>query len=121
MLIVDLLLRTASRTAFLGISFSVVFALIFLIKSRAKWIGLLLLSISFAIIYFSNYGGVVDQVKELIVNLADEERVYFWQSASEMLKNNNLIDWIIGNGIGGYRAVYPDYAIPKLRPFFFAH
>jgi len=38
-----------------------------------------------------------------------------------MLKNNNLIDWIFGNGIGSYRAVYPDFATPKFRPFFFAH
>jgi len=64
---------------------------------------------------------VVDRVKDLLVNLADEERVYFWKSALEMLKNNNLIDWIFGNGIGSYRAVYPDFATPKFRPFFFAH
>jgi O-antigen ligase len=117
----DLLLRTGSRTAFLGISFSVVFSLIFFIKSRTKWIGLLLVALAFAILYFSNYGGVVDRVEDLLVNLATEERVYFWQSASEMLKKNNLIDWIFGNGIGSYRAVYPDYSTPELRPYWFAH
>jgi O-antigen ligase len=117
----DMLLRTGSRTAFLAISFSVVFSLIFFIKSRTKWIGLLLVALSFAIIYFSNYGGVADRVKDLLVNLATEERVYFWKSALQMLKNNNLIDWIFGNGIGSYRADYPDYATPKFRPFWFAH
>ena len=117
----DMLLRTGSRTAFLAISFSVVFSLIFFIKSRTKWIGLLLVALSFANLYFSNYGGVADRVKDLLVNLATEERVYFWKSALQMLKNNNLIDWIFGNGIGSYRADYPDYAIPKFRPFWFAH
>jgi O-antigen ligase len=118
----DILLRTGSRTAFLAISFSVVFSLIFFIKSRTKWIGLLLVALSFAIIYFSNYGGVADRVKDLLVNLATEERVYFWKSASEMLQKNNLIDWIFGNGIGGYRAIYADYsAAPELKRYFFPH
>ena len=117
----DLLLRTGSRTAFLAISFSVVFSLIFFIKSRTKWIGLLLVALAFTILSFSNYGGVADRVKDLLVNLATEERVYFWQSALEMLKKNNLIDWIFGNGIGSYRAVYPQYANLELRPFWFAH
>jgi len=117
----DLLLRTASRTAFLGISFSVVFSLIFFIKTRTKWIGLLLVALVFTILYFSNYGGVADQVKDLLVNLATEERVYFWKSALEMLKKNNMIDWIFGNGIGSYRAVYPEYSSPEFRQFWFAH
>lgn len=117
----DLLLRTGSRTAFLGISFSVVFSLIFFTKSRTKWIGLLLVALAFTILSLSNYGGVADRVKDLLDNLATEERVYFWQTALEMLKKNNLIDWIFGNGIGSYRAVYPQYATPELRPFWFAH
>jgi O-antigen ligase len=64
---------------------------------------------------------VADRVKDLLVNLATEERVYFWKSASEMLNKNSLTDWIFGNGIGSYRAVYPEYSTPELRPFFFAH
>ena len=121
LLAVEMLVRTGSRTAFLAITFSVIFTLIFFTRSRTKWIGLLLVIIFLITLFLTNYGGVVDRVKDLLVNLTSEERFYFWKSASKMLKKNNLINWIFGNGIGGYRAVYPEYAIPKYRPFWFAH
>jgi O-antigen ligase len=38
-----------------------------------------------------------------------------------MLEKNSVVDWIFGNGIGGYRATYPDFAAPQFKPFFFPH
>ncbi|CAB1084235.1 hypothetical protein D1AOALGA4SA_11762 [Olavius algarvensis Delta 1 endosymbiont] len=118
---IDMLVRTGSRTAFLAVSFSAVFSLVFFVKSRIKWTGLLLVALSLMVLYFSNYTGVVDRVKELLVNLTEEERVYFWKNALQMLEKNDAVDWIFGNGIGSYRVVYSDSASPQMQPFWFAH
>ena len=118
---IELLLKTGSRPAILGLSFSSLFSLIFFIKSRTRWIGFLVIVLSFGFLYITNYGGVVNHLEELIVNLRTEARVYLWKSALQMLENNNIIDWIVGNGIGSYRTVYPEYSVPEFRPFWFAH
>jgi hypothetical protein len=117
----DMLVRTGSRPAILALTFSSLFILVFFIKSRIRWIGLLTIAACFAFLYITNYGGAVNHLEELIRNLRTEERVYFWQSALQMLAKNSVGDWIFGNGIGGYRAAYPDYAAPEFKPFFFPH
>ena len=120
-LAVDMLLRTGSRPAFVGLTVAVFFVLVFLTKNRTKWYGLLMIGAAFGIIYYTNYGGANDRIKDLAVNLLNEERVHLWKSASQMLRNNNPIDWIFGNGLGGYRKVYANYVAPEFRPFFFPH
>ena len=121
LLAIDVLLRTGSRPAILGLTFSSLFILVFFIKSRTRWIGFLAIVLSFGFLYITNYGGVANHLEELIVNLRTEERVYFWGSALQMLEENNTIDWIFGNGIGGYRAIYADYSAPEFKQFFFPH
>jgi hypothetical protein len=121
MLAIDMLLKTGSRPAILGLTFSSIFILVFFIKSRIRWIGLLIIVMSFGLLYITNYGGVVNHLEELIVNLKTEERVYFWKSTLQMLEKNNIIDWIFGNGIGGYRAIYADYYAPEFKQYFFPH
>ena len=116
---IELLLKTGSRSAILGLTFSSLFILVFFIKSRIRWIGFLVIVLSFGFLYITNYGGVVNHLEELIGNLRTEERVYFWKVALQMLENNNPIDWIFGNGIGGYRAIYADYSAPQLEQCFF--
>ena len=121
LLAIDMLLRTGSRPAILGLTFSSLFILVFFIKSRTRWIGFLAIVLSFGFLYITNYGGVANHLEELIVNLRTEERVDFWGSALQMLEKNNTIDWIFGNGIGGYRAIYADYSAPQLEKYFFPH
>ena len=118
---IELLLQTGSRPAILGLTFSSLFILVFFIKSRARWIGFLAIVLSFGFLYITNYGGVANHLEELIVNLRTEERVDFWKSAFQMLEKNDAIDWIFGNGIGGYRAIYADYSAPGLKQYFFPH
>jgi hypothetical protein len=118
---VELLLKTGSRPAILGLTFSSLFILVFFIKSRIRWVGFLAIVLSSGILCLTNYGGVAEHLEELIVNLRTEERIYFWKSALQMLGNNNTIDWIFGNGIGGYRAIYADYSAPQLEQYFFPH
>jgi hypothetical protein len=101
LLAIDMLLRTGSRSAILGLTFSSLFILVFFIKSRIRWIGFLAIVLSFGFLFITNYGGVASHLEELIVNLRTEERVYFWKSALQMLEKNNTIDWIFVNGIGG--------------------
>ena len=117
----DMLVRTGSRTAILGLTFSSLFMLVFFIKRRIRWIGLSATVLCFAFLYITNYGGAVNHLEELVLNLKTEERVYFWKSAFQMLENNNATDWIFGNGIGGYRANYPAYSAPQFKRFFFPH
>ena len=121
LLSIDMLLRTESRPAILGLAFSSLFILVFFIKSHTRWIGVLAIVLSIGFLYITNYGGVANHLEELIVNLRTEERVYFWGSALQMLEENNTIDWIFGNGIGGYRAIYADYSAPQLEKYFFPH
>ena len=121
LLAIDMLLRTGSRPAILGLTFSSLFILVFFIKSRTRWIGFLAIVLSFGFLYITNYGGVANHLEELIVNLRTEERVDFWGSALQMLEKNNTIDWIFGNGIGGYRDIYADYSAPGLKRYFFPH
>ena len=121
LLSIDMLLRTESRPAILGLAFSSLFILVFFIKSHTRWIGVLAIVLSFGFLYITNYGGVANHLEKLIVNLRTEERVYFWGSALQMLEENNTIDWIFGNGIGGYRAIYADYSAPQLEKYFFPH
>jgi hypothetical protein len=122
LLAIDMLLRTGSRSAILGLTFSSLFILVFFIKSRIRWIGFLAIVLSFGFLFITNYGGVASHLEELIFNLRSDDRVDFWKSALQMLEKNNTIDWIFGNGIGGYRAIYADYsAAPELKRYFFPH
>lgn len=121
LLAIDMLLRTGSRPAILGLTFSSLFILVFFIKNRARWIGLLAIVLSLGFLYITDYGGVASHLEELIANLRTEERVYFWGSALQMLEENSTIDWIFGHGIGGYRAIYADYSAPGLKRYFFPH
>lgn len=121
LLAVDLLLRTGSRPAILGLASASLFILIFFMKGRAKWVGFSAIVLFFGFLYITNYGGAVNHLEELIVNLRTEERVSFWTSALHMLKDNNGWDWIFGNGIEGYRAVYGKYSAPEFKQFFFPH
>lgn len=117
----DMLVRTGSRPALLGLTFASLFVLIFFMKSRTRWIGLAAIGGCFIFLWVTNYGGAVHHLEKLIINLKTEERVYFWQSALQMLEENTPIDWIFGNGIGGYRAIYADYSAPQFKQFFFPH
>lgn len=121
LLAADMLIRSGSRPAILGLTFSSLLILVFFTKRRTRWIGFLTIVLSFGFLYITNYGGAVNHLEELLINLRTEERVYFWQSALQMLEKNNIVDWIFGNGIGGYRAVYAAYAAPGFKRFFFPH
>ncbi len=117
----DLLLRTSSRPAILALGVSTMFALIFLVRGRRKWIGLLTIVFGTVALYLTPYADVVSQIRELIVNLSQEERVQFWTDTWKMLQHNSLTAWIIGNGIGSFPDFFPKYSIPEYSFFSFPH
>jgi len=118
---IDLLLRIKSRPAVLGIAVGAIFVFIFLVKGWRKWGSLLLVGCTLAVLYITDYGDVYSRFEELIVNFSQEERLPLWTSAWNMLKDNSLTAWIVGNGIGGGRSVLPQYSTGPLKTLIFSH
>jgi O-antigen ligase len=113
---IDILLQSKSRPAILAIIFSVFFVGIFQTKKRNKWIIILLMVCFCTFIYFTDYAGVSTVIQDLIVNFTKEERWLIWRESWMMLKDNSLVSWIFGNGIGSFRIIYPDYtSVPRFR------
>jgi len=117
----DLLLKIGSRPSVVAITIASLFALLFLINDRRKWIGLFLICAFFLILYITKYMGLADRLVELIVDLPKEDRVQIWSATWELLKDNSILAWIIGNGIGTFRVIWPKYAPPDEINEVFAH
>jgi O-antigen ligase len=109
---IDFMIRTRSGPAIVSIIFAALFAIIFLIKDRRKWIGLLLICIVFVFLHISQYGNMATKVEKIFTNYQEETRWLIWSSSWNMVKDNSPQAWIVGNGIGGFRKVYPRYAHP---------
>jgi O-antigen ligase len=65
----------------------------------------------FTVIYISDYANFAWWMNSLIANLYEEERIQLWSGAWKMLKDNSLITWIAGNGIGSVRVLFPKYSV----------
>ncbi len=121
MLDLDLLLRTSSRPAILALCVSLLFVILFLVRGRRRWIGLMTVVFVAVALYLTRYAGVVGRIDELIAHLSSEERVQFWSDTWKMLQHNSLGAWIIGNGIGSFPDFFPAYSIPEYNFFSFPH
>jgi hypothetical protein len=117
----DFIIRTRSGPAVVAIIFASLFAIIFLIKDRRKWIGLLLICILFVFLHISQYGNLASKVENIFINYNKETRWLIWSSSWNMIKDNSLPAWIVGNGIGSFRKVYPQYAHPREVTATFPH
>ena len=107
---IDFMIRTRSGPAIVAIIFASLFAIIFLIKDRRKWIGLLLICILFVFLHITQYGNMADKVEKIFTHHQEETRWLIWSSSLNMQKDNSFQAWIVGNGIGSFNKVYPDYA-----------
>lgn len=105
-LAVYLLLQVGSRPAFLGLLFGSIFVLIFLVRGHFRWIGMSLISLSLATLFITDYNHLASRLKELLAFLSKEERVSMWSIAWNKILENSVLDWIFGNGIGYFRAIY---------------
>jgi len=105
-LAVDLLLQVGSRPAFLGLLFGSIFVVIFLVKGRYKLIGVSFILLSLAVLFITDYNNLASRLKELLVFLPKEERVSLWSIAWNKILENSVLEWIFGNGIGYFKAIY---------------
>jgi O-antigen ligase len=51
-------------------------------------------------LYLTDYGNFASRIQDLIVNLAEEERIQLWTKSWNKLKDNSLLTWTFGHGIG---------------------
>lgn len=109
---IDPVLKNASRPAFLALAASTLFVITFFTHSRYRYIGLLAVSGCFIFLGLTNYAGFFDSLKELVVNISNEERVGIWKYSLEMLQDNSLWAWLVGNGLGSTYDILQKYALP---------
>jgi O-antigen ligase len=102
----DLLLQTGSRPAFLGIIVATFFVFIFLVKGRYKWSGMIFICSILVALYLTDYANFASRIQDLIVNLAEEERIQLWTKAWNKIKENSLLTWIFGHGLGWFSINY---------------
>ena len=121
MMALDLLLRSGSRPALLGLIVGVFFALGFLARGRWKWFGLAGVVVGFAVLYLTGYAGVTAHLKELIVDLPEEERVQFWTQTWNTLRANSLLDWVFGHGIGWLPVTFSPAGNGAQQQYVFPH
>lgn len=107
----DLVLLSRSRPAFLGLVFSALIVILFLVKSRYKWFGAAAVILAVTAVYVNNYAGMASQLKWLFAGLPKEERLYMWSKAWEKIMENDLLHWIFGNGIGYFPVPLPPHVV----------
>jgi len=125
---VYLLLQTGPRTALFAILCGGLFVSIFLGKGWYRWLCLFLMFTLVSVLYISDYPIAISEVhrttitlKNLIRTIPTEERIYLWAATWKMQKDNTLIGWVMGNGIGSFRLSFPEYLAPPYRSFIFPH
>ena len=117
----DLFLQIGSRPACLAITCGALFVVIFLAKRQHKRLGTMLILSVLAVLCATQYADIVSKIIDLILTLSTEERLQFWADAWKMLKDNTLMAWIAGNGIGSVRVFFPKYSVPEYSMFVFPH
>lgn len=102
----QLLMQTGSRAAFIGIISGTLFVLIFEVKGRRKWFYLTLVFLALGALVMTNYANMALRIKELLVNLAAEERIQLWSKAWNKLQDNSITAWIFGHGVSWFPIKY---------------
>jgi len=118
---IDLLMQTGSRPAVVGIIVGSLFILFFVTRGRLKWIGLALIVLLCSALYASDYAGIGSRFEELIVNLAKEQRIQFWNQAWIKLTENTAVEWLFGNGIHRFPVSYIQDLSSKAESYIFPH
>ena len=120
---IDPVFRNASRPAFLALVVSSLFVITFFTRSRYRWIGLLAVIGSLILLSTTNYAGFFEKLKDLIVNVSNEERVTIWKYSWTMLQDNSPLAWFVGNGIGSTKDILQKYstAYPLYKNINFPH
>ena len=118
----QLLILSSSRTAIIGLIFSLMLIIILYGRTRIKLTGTLLLSIFLLIMYLTDYADIYSRFHELFITITTEERTILWPLGWQLLSDNSLIKWLFGNGLGeiaqsipsSSHQLFPDDSFPHL-------
>jgi hypothetical protein len=97
---IQLLILSGSRTAIIGIIFSILFIVLLIGRTRIKIAGTLLLLSFVFLLYLTDYADISSRFYELFSNIQNEERTILWPLGWKLLSGNSLIEWLFGNGLG---------------------
>jgi len=100
----------------LAITCGIFFVVISFSKGWYKWFGLILIFFICSIIFVTDFAGVATRLKDIgLETLYLSDRIEVWRDSWRMLKDNSLISWVAGNGIGSFNVSYLEYAASSTK------
>ena len=106
-----LLFSSTSEVSWFALFASSILAIVIFFKGWHK------LYAALGVLVFSVLGGVffglsriIGNIAELISQIHEERRWVIWSDTLTMLKDNSLLDWVVGHGIGSFRYFFQDYS-----------
>ena len=114
-----LLWESGSRISWLAFFLSAVLTVLATpAKKQIVFILLFFACAAFITAGVSGFEDIVIRIEEFLGSWQSEERVYIWRDAFELMKQNDLPEWLRGRGIGSFRYFmkdYPGLSIDKLE------
>lgn len=117
----DLLLHTGSTPAHLGTLFALTVVFVLYAGRREQAVGLALFALLALTLWITDYGGAATNLVAKIESVAQEERVQIWSDTLSMFMQNSLPEWLLGHGVGGFRAQFHQISDPRYAAFIFPH
>lgn len=102
-------LHTWSRPIWIALILSGLLMMVFLDSRKRLFSGMLLLLIPLAL-FLTNTAGFGNRVKDLALNIHNEERVVIWQDAWHMQQSSSPKQWLIGHGLDSYEEDFRSYS-----------
>ncbi len=100
--LLGLILTTSSRPAWLALIITAL-ASVFLLQGRSRYLLLAVLVLTPALLFLTNMDGFADRCRDLVMNIAYEERVVIWKDAWQMQLTSNTWQWLWGHGLDSYQ------------------
>ena len=104
-----LVLTTSSRPAWIALIVSTCLT-VFLLRDRQRVKAMLAILLIPAMLFLTNLSGFGSRMSDLIENINHEERVVIWQDSWRMQTEATPVSWLIGHGIGSFRADFQNYS-----------
>ena len=106
-----LLFSSNSRVSWVAFLAGSLLTILIFFKGRQKIIatlGLFLVSLLAGMVF--GLSRIVDSARSFIAHAMEESRWTIWSDTINLLKDNSLLDWFIGHGIGSFRYYFQDYS-----------
>ena len=106
-----LLFSSNSRVSWVAFLAGSLLTILVFFKGRQKIfasLGLFLVSLLAGMVY--GLSRIVDSAQSFIAHAMEESRWTIWSDTINLLKDNSLLEWFIGHGIGSFRYYFQDYS-----------